>query len=66
MEESLAERERAALLGAEVVINGIRSGVAQVMIRLGVDLKDMATRRSLRDGIEFAEGLTGRRPARRR
>jgi anti-anti-sigma regulatory factor len=53
------------LLGAEVVITGIRAGVAQVMIRLGVDLSDVATRRSLRDGIEYAEGLTGRRPARR-
>jgi rsbT co-antagonist protein RsbR len=53
------------LLGAEVVITGIRAGVARVMVRLGVDLKDVATRRSLRDGIVFAEGVTGRRPARR-
>ena len=53
------------LLGAEVVITGIRAGVARVMVGLGVDLKDVETRRSLRGGIEFAEGLTGRRPARR-
>jgi rsbT co-antagonist protein RsbR len=54
------------LLGAEVVITGIRAGVAQVMVRLGADLKDVTTRRTLRDGIEFAEGMTGRRPARSR
>jgi PAS domain S-box-containing protein len=52
------------LLGAEVVITGIRAGVAQALVRLGVDLKNMATRRSLRDGIDYAEGVTGRRPAR--
>ncbi|MCA1618107.1 MAG: PAS domain S-box protein, partial [Acidobacteria bacterium] len=53
------------LLGAEVVITGIRAGVARVMVGLGMDLKDVATRRSLRDGIEFAEWVTGKRPARR-
>jgi rsbT co-antagonist protein RsbR len=47
------------LLGAEMVITGIRAGVAQALVRLGVDLKDMTTRRNLREGIEFAEGLTG-------
>ncbi len=52
------------LLGAEVVITGIRAGVAQVMVGLGADPKDVATRRSLRDGIEFAEEVTGSGPAR--
>jgi len=52
------------LLGAEVVISGIRAGVAQVMVRLGADLKEAVTRRNLQEGIEFAEGVTGRRPAR--
>ena len=47
------------LLGAEVVISGIRAGVAQVLVGLGVDLKDVVTRRNLQEGIEFAEGLTG-------
>ena len=47
------------LLGAEVVITGIRAGVARVMVGLGADLRDVTTRRSLREGIEYAEGLTG-------
>jgi anti-anti-sigma regulatory factor len=45
------------LLGAEVVITGIRAGVAQVMVRLGVDIKDVETRRSLQEGIEYAERI---------
>jgi PAS domain S-box-containing protein len=52
------------LLGAEVVITGIRARVAQVMVQLGADLRDVVTRRSLRDGIEYAEVVTGRHPAR--
>ena len=44
------------LLGAEVVITGIRAGVAQALVRLGADLKDVVTRRNLREGIKFAEG----------
>ena len=47
------------LLGAEVVISGIRAGVAQVLVGLGVDLKDVVTRRNLQEGIDFAEGLAG-------
>ncbi len=47
------------LPGAEGVITGIRAGVAQALVRLGVDLKDMVTRRNLREGIKFAEGLRG-------
>ncbi|HYO62496.1 MAG TPA: PAS domain S-box protein [Pyrinomonadaceae bacterium] len=50
------------LLGAEVVISGIRAGVAQVLVGLGVDLKDVVTRRNLQEGIEFAEGPTGGAP----
>jgi PAS domain S-box-containing protein len=53
------------LLGAEVVISGIRAGVAQALVGLGADLREVVTRRTLRDGIEFAEWLTRRRPARR-
>ncbi len=54
------------LLGAEVVITGIRAGVAQVLVGLGVDLSAVPTRRNLRDGIEFAEGLVSPDPWRRR
>jgi anti-anti-sigma regulatory factor len=51
------------LLGAEVVITGIRAGVAQVLVGLGVNLQDVMTRRNLQGGIEYAESLTGRGPA---
>jgi PAS domain S-box-containing protein len=43
------------LLGSEVVITGIRAGVAQVLVGLGVDMKDVVTRRNLQGGIEYAE-----------
>lgn len=42
------------LLGAEVVITGIRSGVAQTLIRLGVDIKGITTRSTLNSGLDFA------------
>ena len=51
------------LLGAEVVITGIRAGVAQALVRLGVDLKEIVTRRNLREGIELAERITGQHPS---
>jgi PAS domain S-box-containing protein len=47
------------LLGAEVVITGIKAGVAQILVRLGANLEDVATRRNLREGIQFAEQVTG-------
>jgi rsbT co-antagonist protein RsbR len=54
------------LLGAEVVITGIRARVAQVLVGLGLDLQEVLTRRNLQEGIEFAESLTPGRGARRR
>ena len=51
------------LLGAEVVITGIKPRVAQVLVGLDVDLASVATRRTLRDGIRWAEERTaGARP----
>jgi rsbT co-antagonist protein RsbR len=47
------------LLGAEVVITGIRAGVAQILVQLGADLRDVATRRNLQEGIEFAGQIIG-------
>ena len=54
------------LLGAEVVITGIRAGVAQALVGLGVELNDVKTSRDLKGGIKCAEELiAGRRhPAR--
>jgi len=45
------------LLGAQVVLTGVRAGVAQVLVRLGVNLNEITTRRTLQDGIRWAEGL---------
>jgi rsbT co-antagonist protein RsbR len=63
------------LLGAQLVLTGVRAGVARVLVRLGVNLNEITTRRTLQDGIRWAEGLiddghssgeVGVRPARRR
>jgi anti-anti-sigma regulatory factor len=42
------------LLGAQVVITGIRPEVAQTLVQLGVDLRSIITRGTLRDGITYA------------
>ncbi|MCU0493124.1 MAG: PAS domain S-box protein [Chloroflexaceae bacterium] len=42
------------LLGAQVVLTGIRPEVAQTMVGLGLDMGDIATRATLQDGISFA------------
>lgn len=43
-----------ALLGAQVVLTGIRPEVAQTLVGLGVDLSSIVTRSTLRDGIHYA------------
>src|ERR687894_504818 len=43
------------LLGAEVVLTGIRSRVAQALVELGVDLGGLVTRGSLQAGITYAQ-----------
>lgn len=42
------------LLGAQVVLTGIRPEVAQTLVQLGVDLQGMLTRGSLQSGIAYA------------
>ncbi len=42
------------LLGAQVVLTGIRPEVAQTLVGLGVDLSTIITRSTLRDGIAYA------------
>lgn len=42
------------LLGAQVVLTGIRPEVAQTLVQLGVDLRSIITRGTLRDGITYA------------
>jgi PAS domain S-box-containing protein len=43
-----------SLLGAQVVLTGIRPEVAQTLVQLGVDLRSMITRGTLQDGITYA------------
>jgi rsbT co-antagonist protein RsbR len=43
-----------SLMGAQVVLTGIRPEVAQTLVGLGMDLKDLVTRSSLQSGIAYA------------
>ncbi|MGB9724522.1 MAG: GAF domain-containing protein [Chloroflexia bacterium] len=49
------------LLGGETVLVGIRPEVAQTLVGLGVDLRGIVTRASLREGLAYALGRVGRR-----
>jgi anti-anti-sigma factor len=42
------------LLGAQVVLTGIRPEVAQTLVGLGVDLQSLVTRSTLQSGISYA------------
>lgn len=42
------------LLGARMLLTGIRPDVAQTIVALGIDLGDIITRADLREGIAFA------------
>lgn len=42
------------LLGCQAVLTGIRPEVAQTLVGLGVDLRTIITRGTLRDGIAYA------------
>jgi anti-anti-sigma regulatory factor len=48
------------LLGAEVVLTGIRPEVAQTLVGLGTDLQTIITRATLQSGIAFALRKDGR------
>jgi rsbT co-antagonist protein RsbR len=48
------------LLGARVVLTGIRPEVAQTLVGIGVNLGSIITRSTLRDGITYALGQRGR------
>jgi len=45
--------QAARLLGAQVVLVGVRPEVAQTIVTLGLDLRGMLTRQSLQDGIAY-------------
>jgi len=46
--------QSARLLGATVLLTGIKPQVAQVMVQLGIDLQDVVTLGSLKSGIAYA------------
>ncbi|WP_437318323.1 STAS domain-containing protein [Sorangium sp. So ce385] len=53
--DALVQTARAVrLLGAQMVLTGIRPEVAQVLVALGVDLRGIVTLGSLQSGIAFA------------
>ncbi|NJN18447.1 MAG: PAS domain S-box protein [Oscillochloris sp.] len=47
------------LLGAQVVLTGIRPEVAQTLVGLGLDLSGITTRATLQSGIAFALAASG-------
>jgi len=54
------------LLGARIVLTGIRPEVAQTLVGLGLDLGDIVTHSTLQSGIAYAtmqSAVGGRRPA---
>jgi len=55
--DALVRAARAVrLLGARVVLTGIRPEVAQTLVGLGIDLSGIVTRGSLQSGIAYALG----------
>ena len=53
--DTLVAAARAArLLGTEVVLTGIRAGVARTLVQLGVELSGLNTRKTLQEGIDLA------------
>jgi len=49
------------LLGAEAIITGISPSVAQTMIHLGIDVRDITTRAWLADGVKLALQIIGKK-----
>lgn len=47
------------LLGAQVILTGIRAEIAQTLVGLGVDLSNVVTRGTLQNGIAYALSRTG-------
>lgn len=42
------------LLGSQVIMTGIKPEVAMTMVQLGIDLRDIVTRASLQEGVQYA------------
>jgi rsbT co-antagonist protein RsbR len=54
----------ARLMGADCIISGIRPQIAQTIVHLGVDLKDVITKASLADAFALALQRQGKRVVR--
>jgi len=54
----------ARLMGADCIISGIRPQIAQTIVHLGVDLKDIVTKASLADAFALALKRRGMRVVR--
>ncbi|WP_437496235.1 PAS domain S-box protein [Sorangium sp. So ce1099] len=50
------------LLGAEVILTGVRPEVAQTMVGIGIDLREIVTLSSLQSGLHHALGRSRRDP----
>jgi rsbT co-antagonist protein RsbR len=48
--------QAARLLGTQAILVGIRPEVAQAIVGLGIDLRQVTTRSTLLGGIEYALG----------
>lgn len=51
--------DAARLMGAECIISGIRAEIAQTMVNLGIDLKEVKTRASMARALEEALTMLG-------
>ncbi len=52
---ALVRAARAArMLGAQVVLTGISPEIAQTLVHIGAELRDMTTRATLQEGIDYA------------
>jgi len=45
------------LMGAECIISGIRSEIAQTIVHLGIDLSNVQTKATLASALKYAFGL---------
>ena len=52
----------ARLLGARCILVGINPEVSQALVASGVDLGDLVTRATLREGLEYAVKMLRRSP----